>query len=78
LVIEGTNHLSSEKYELEVTIMNSERAIHPLIAAAFALGIGVVVLIAHSLIRKQTTATIVIEDKRLSKKIENKSNQQIA
>jgi hypothetical protein len=52
LVIEGANHLSSEKYELEVIIINSERAIHPLIAAVFALGIGVVVLVAHSLIRK--------------------------
>jgi hypothetical protein len=52
LIIEGKNDFSSEKYQLEVTVMNSERAIHPLIAAAFALGIGVVVLVAHSLIRK--------------------------
>ena len=36
--------------------MNSERAIHPLIAAVFALGIGVIVFVAHSLIRKQTAA----------------------
>ena len=53
--------------------MNSERAIHPLIAAVFALGIGVVVLVAHSLIRKQSaTAAVVIEEQ--SNKIKEKVN----
>jgi hypothetical protein len=73
LLIVGANHLSSEKYQLKVTVMNSERAIHPLIAAAFSLGIGVVVLVAHSLIRKQSAiAAVVIEDK--TNKIINKVN----
>ncbi len=46
--------MSSEQYQLQITItMNSEAAINPFFAAAFALGIGVIVLVAHSLIRKQ-------------------------
>ena len=73
MLIVGANHLSSEKYQLKVTVMNSERAINPLIAAAFALGIGVIVLVAHSLIRKQSaTAAVVIEEQ--SNKIINKVN----
>ena len=73
MLIVGANHLSSEKYQLKVTVMNSERAINPLIAAAFALGIGVVVLVAHSLIRKQSaTAAVVIEEQ--SNKIKEKVN----
>ena len=73
MIIVGANHLSSEKYQLKVTVMNSERAINPSIAAAFALGIGVIVLVAHSLIRKQSaTAAVVIEEQ--SNKIKEKVN----